>query len=508
MSDLLTAAEFSEGIEEVAEHYPGSVRRFIEAHPLHLMAALGAATEPFHVKAVNQAISSRQLLWLMARGFGKTQVLSIFFPTWLSVAHPDKWDRSIDSVAFFEGAPERVTPQNIRIALVSSTRDRAAQSLFAIKQVLQHPVMQRTFGSLVGAHRWRENSADTALRRSDRKEPTFECLGIDSGIAGGHHELVVLDDIFTDKNQRTERGREATLTTWQSTVQPTIRPYGRVILLGTRWHPKDLASTILEQHRSGNWGSVIVQPAVVERSDGSKESIWPGLWPMKKLDERRREMGDRPFRAQFLMDASALGGGMFEDEWLERFGEIAKQDLAKAQISIGIDPATSLGERADKTGIVVVAKVPPFYYVLEAQAGKWTYSETIARTKLLAKRYWSQLKWILVEDVGGHAGLVQQFRREARDLPVRGANPKRLPGPDKAGRMMFWLAPIEQGRLFFARPTPENGIEQLLDQLRGFPLDKGAGVDDLVDALAYALFGTEFSKGRAVKANIWGRGRR
>jgi phage terminase large subunit-like protein len=494
-------SEFAELLEHLADTYPGAVRGFIEAHPLHLMAACAQEVKGFHADAMASVLKHRRMLWLMARGFGKSN-LAIYLGAWLAITHPERWHHSIDSVAFFEGAPERVTPANIRIALVSSTQDHAMQLLFSVKSVLQRPILQKTFGSLVGEKRWREKSADTALRSTTRKEPTFSAMGVDSGIAGGHFEVFVADDIYTTQNMRTERSREYTRRTWTETILPTVRPYGRVLVLGTRWARDDLAATIIDQASRGEWDAVVTTPALFEDAQGERHSIWPELWSMKRLTAKKREMGERPFRAQYLMDPSGIGGGMYEEEWLRRHQDVEdlpEFDRRRAVTCIGIDPALSLGERADHTALVAVTQVGQRFYVRECRRGKWTYSQIIQEARELARKY-DPVRWIIVESTQGQVALVHEFRRTARDLPARKQDPLRMPGKSKEGRAMQYLKLFEiheaqpEPRVFFATPTPANGIERLLEELAAFPIERGS--DDCVDAMNYAFRGFEISRTR------------
>jgi phage terminase large subunit-like protein len=500
----VNAADFAEFADHLAESYPGSVRAFVEAHPLHLMAVCGQETRPFHIEAMGEALEHRTMLWLAPRGFGKSNI-AIYLGAWLSIAHPDHWHESIDSVALFEGAPERVTPANIRIALVSSTQDAAQMGLFSIKSVLQRPVLTRAFGSLVGEKRWRERSADTSLRSSVRKEPTFSTMGIDAGIAGIHVEVFIADDIYTAANMRTERSREFTREIWNSTIAPTIRPYGRVLVLGTRWARDDLAATLLEKQKLGEWSRVLITPAITEDADGNRESIWPALWPLERLLQKRAEMTERSFRAQYLLDSSGIGGGLYQEEWLQRFLDVeslSDDDKRRAVTTIGIDPAISLGERADHTAIVAITRIADRYFIRECKRFRGTYREIVDQTRAMAKRL-GNIHWIVVEATQAQRALVNDFKQYARELPVRGQLPERMSGRDKVGRALAYVRLFEvhegqpEAKVWFSTPSPANGLDRLIEEMGAFPAEKGG--DDCIDALTYAFRGHEISKARLLK---------
>lgn len=499
----MTTSDFEELLDALAPRHPSAIRSFVEADPLHLMAACGQETMPFHVEAMQELLTHRRMLWLAPRGFGKSNV-GIFFAAWLAIAHPDHWHPSIDQL-LFEGAPERVCPQNIRIALVGASQDSASQLLWSIRALLQRPVLSAAFGSLVGEGRWRERNADTALRDSSRKEPTLSTLGIDSGIAGGHFEVFLADDVYTQGNMRTERGREHTRRIWTDVVLPTLRPYGRMIVLGTRWARDDLAATLIQKQAEGDWDRVLVTPALVEGDDGVRRSIWPEAWPLDRLQKRRAEMGDRPFRAQYLMDPSGIGGGMFDEEMLKRFLDFELLGAAErrgAETCIGIDPALSMGEKADYSAIVAVTKVGDRFFIRECQRGRWSWPEVIRLTQALAKRM-GRVRYIIIESTHAQRALVSDFRKVDRDLPVRGQLPERMAGKSKSGRAMAYLKYFEVGdwqpdpRVYFAAPTEANGIARLIEEMSSFPHE--AGSDDCVDALIYAMRGFEIQQTRMIK---------
>ena len=504
--------ELEELIFHLAESgYAPDVRAFIEQHPLHLMVATGQETPEIHVQAMQEMLAQRTMLWTAPRGFGKT-TLTLFYCAWLAIAEPDNHHPSIGNL--FPGAPERVGPSNIRIALISATAEAAETLLFSIRALLQRPIVDVCFGNLVGTDRWRTRAADTSLRDSKRKEATFSTLSIGASIAGGHYEFAVLDDLYHQSNSANERAREHVRQVFFDVILPTLRSYGRMLLLGTRWHREDLAHTLMLKERDGEWGKVLVTRAIVDGEDGKEESAWPGGFSIRALRARRREMGSAAFEAQYLMNPGGLGGGMFQREWLETYGtlqELPVDQQRGAVTCIGIDPAVSLGERADHTAIVVATCVDERYYISECQRGKWTFRQTVEKTRQIARRY-RNVRWVVVEATQAQAALVRDFRRYAPELPVRGQLPERMPGKSKEGRAMAFVHLFEthpeepDSKVFFAPPTEENGIKELQQEMSVFPFEKGP--DDAVDALIYSLHGFTVTRTRLLRLDHHRRQRR
>jgi hypothetical protein len=171
---------------------------------------------------------------------------------------------------------------NVKITIVSKTRERAMEYLYSIKQRLSHErwsKLQAIYGSSGG---WKED-ADTwkadriyLSRDSTEKDPTVQALGIGGQITGARSNLIILDDVVTTANAHEW---EKQLLWLQRDVITRLGDYGKLLIVGTRIAPNDLYREIRNpEHWSGGASpfTYFSMPAVLEFADDPQD--WKCLW--------------------------------------------------------------------------------------------------------------------------------------------------------------------------------------------------------------------------------------
>lgn len=220
-------------------------------------------------------------------------------PSWL---HPSmKYEKGLDDYTIVNMPPEhsksmtvsinyctyRVCQDpNVRIILVSKTRELAKQFLYSIQQRLTHPQymdMQLAFapegGFKTDTAIWQSERIylGSELRDSAEKDPTVQALGIGAQIYGSRADLIILDDCVTLSNAHEY---EKQIRWIQQEVLTRLGPGSRLLILGTRVDNIDLYSEIMraERYPDGKvpW-TILRMPAVLEFSD--KPEDWKTLWP-------------------------------------------------------------------------------------------------------------------------------------------------------------------------------------------------------------------------------------
>lgn len=486
-------------LDELADERPETVRRYIERHPAHLMFYSGWDVLPFHKAALDDALTHKETFWLAPRGSGKSTALAVFFPAWLAIAQPENMD---DGIArnLFPGAPKRIDPSNIRIALTSNSSEKAVALLWQVKAVLGDQRVRKLFGDLEG-QRWRDISADTTLRTEKLREATFTALGLGSKVTGGHYDVVIPDDWVTEDNARTELQRRRLSDFWKFTVKGTCEPWCRIIGAGTRYHPSDWYSEIRDWVDKGLWEHIRRTPALYQM-DGELHSYWPEVYPVSKLLEIREQIGAIAFSTQYQNEVDQMLGEFFEAAWVERFfrwDDLPAADRAKARTVVALDPAIKAGPRNDFSVFTVVSYIAPYFYVRKIVRGQWTQHELVERAKALNQQYRPEA--FGVEVVQGQEWLVQELKRKTR-IPIRSLRPQQFKGKDKVGRASQVRTFFENARVFLEEPTEENGIKRLIEEMMAFPSASNvAGMDDCVDSLVWALLLLTRSRSRLIKLN-------
>lgn len=491
----MTEQELLDGL---AVHRPEDVKVWLQQHPANLMRYDGLEVTPFHKAALDDALRCQQAFWLAPRGSGKSTTY-VYLSSWLAIADPEIYTKA--GVPYqFEGAPKEIGPHNVRMALTSNSAQKAAASHFQAKSILTGPRVARLFGNLEG-RRWTDAMSETSLRTDNLREGTFTALGLGSKVTGGHYDWVLADDWVTEDNARTELQRQRLADFWSFTVKGTHEPWAKTVGAGTRYHPLDWYDQVKQWVERGLWEQMRRTPALVN-VDGREVSYWPELFSVEKLHAIREQIGQVAFAAQYQNEVDAMLGEFFEAAWLERYTEweqLPEADKAAAITVVALDPAIKDGPRNDYTAFVVVSYVNRKFYVRRVVRGQWTNDGIKRRAHQLCALY--KPDRLGVEVVGGTEWVLNDLRKMklsgTRAVPLR---PQQYRGKDKVGRAAHVRSPFEGGRVYFERPTPENGITRLIYEMLAFPTASTVpGMDDCVDALVWAMILVARGRSRAYK---------
>ena len=178
---------------------------------------------------------------------------------------------------------------NIRIIIVSKTKDMAKKFLHAVKDRLEgnnhaYEKLQMDFapegGFNANSAAWTSDAIYISgeLRDSGEKDPTVQALGIRGHIYGSRADLILMDDCVDSSNAHDF----AKQIDWiQNEVLSRLAyPGGRLLLIGTRLAPIDLYSEIQKPEyysdEESPW-TYLTQPAVLSYADDPKD--WVTLWP-------------------------------------------------------------------------------------------------------------------------------------------------------------------------------------------------------------------------------------
>jgi len=178
---------------------------------------------------------------------------------------------------------------NVRIIIVSKTKEMATRFVYAIKNRLTHPrfrQLQIDFapaeGFAASADSWK---ADQVYLGSDErdgieKDPTLLALGIGGQIYGARADLIIVDDAVTLSNAHEY---EKQMEWLHQEVLTRLGNHGKLLVVGTRVAPQDLYSELQVGERYPDLVSpwtYLAQPAVLEFGDDP--TTWKTLWPIMR----------------------------------------------------------------------------------------------------------------------------------------------------------------------------------------------------------------------------------
>lgn len=178
---------------------------------------------------------------------------------------------------------------------------------------------------------WSAQDGLVVKRNGNPKEPTVQAAGlVDGQPTGAHYDLRIYDDIVTAESVSTPEQIEKTTAAWELSLALGTADGGRAWYCGTRYHPSDTYSELLERK------------VLKERRricyDAEGNSV---LMKNDKLVDLRRDMGERTFAAQMLQDPIGEGMRTFRPEWFQTIDATKMPDGNGLNRYIIIDSAGS-----------------------------------------------------------------------------------------------------------------------------------------------------------------------
>lgn len=408
----------------------------------------------------------------------------------------------------------------LRILYISSTSNLAIKQLKFIKDILTSENYRIHWPEMVTKEeakreKWteREVSVDHPKRKEESiREPSIFIAGLTTNIVGLHCDIAVLDDVVVASNAYTDEGREKVKEQYGylSSVEGVN---AREIVVGTRYHPLDLYSTLISMtvDKYDEYGNPIETKQlfdVFERpvesvGDGTGEFLWPrsqrsdGKWfgfNAEVLADKRSKYDNKiHFRAQYYNDPQDIDSSPIQRNLFQYYDQnfLSKRDFTwlfkreRLNVVAAVDFAYTTGKRSDSTSIVVVGvDGMSNYYILEIDRFKTDkISDYFAHILQLYQKWGfrkvrcevSVAQSVIVKDLKEN-----YIRPHGLSLSVDEFRPSRWEG-SKEERIMSTLEPKYANHQIWHYPSGNTQVleEELIMQ--------NPAHDDVKDALASAI---------------------
>jgi phage terminase large subunit-like protein len=229
---------------------------------------------------------------------------------------------------------------DIRILLISAQLGRAKDFLKGIKEHFTKNELFRwlfpefcpknTESGKVEDFGNDEQFNNPCRRTPGIKEPTIRVASADSSVAGGHYDVVKVDDLVEDQNARTPGGIEQTRkffgSLWPLVETSALAPgHGWLDVTGTIYHFSDLHQTIVTEEakktEEKEW-SILHIPAMSDYPNG--EPWWPERISAKALQKIEKDpaLGPGVLYPQYLLKPLQDKDGLITDKadirWIPR----------------------------------------------------------------------------------------------------------------------------------------------------------------------------------------------
>lgn len=332
---------------------------------------------------------SRLMIELPPR-HGKSDLASRKGPAWLLGRKPDS-----------------------RIILASYGADLASKHSRAVRDLVMSVRYQALFGGLSSKDEPVELSSDSrSVAAWDLAAPHrggMIAAGVGGGITGLGADLLILDDLFKNREEGDSEARREFVDDWyKSSAYTRLEMFAAIILFFTRWHPDDQAGKLIqrmvEDPMADQWDIVFLPalalgdyPTSIEaQREKMREGVYlpladplgrkPGeaLWPMRYgkewLEAKKANIDLYEFEALYQQMPYLRAGGFFKREWFQIVDNGPGKEVA-ARVRYW-DKAGTEGAGARTSGVRMSKGKDGFYYVehvANAQLSTYQREEMMVR---------------------------------------------------------------------------------------------------------------------------------
>ena len=277
----------------------------------------------------NNSVSSK--LVLMPRYSFKSSLCSIAYSLWLLANNP-----------------------NEKILIYSDATSKAIGFLNSIKSHIEGKIKGSLFRQVFGAWetdsarggKWNEDQIIVSIRNTSYPEPSVDTGGIETSKVAFHYDTIIFDDIVSDKNITTKEQMDKVVECYKKALS-LLKPGGRVLITGTRWHFGDLYGRIIAENDVKK--SFIIFLRQAEKDEKYGEYPFSNIGLTKEfLSKQKVEQGSSIYSCIYNNNPVSDETAVFKLENFAFYGRIKPDDL---YITVTCDPA---GEGEDFTAITVV----------------------------------------------------------------------------------------------------------------------------------------------------------
>jgi predicted phage terminase large subunit-like protein len=314
---------------------------------------------------------------------------------------------------------------------------------------------------------------DLAACKVKRKEPNLSCSGIDKSINGMHFDMIIEDDLHSEKNVTNKEQIEQVIA-HRKLANSLLDPGMPKITIGTRWDFQDAYNHVLTKQRPSY--NILLRKAIED--DGSL--LFPERLTPEFLEEQRRDQGSYIFSCQYMNNPVDDETATFKHSY---FRTVKWEDIKDKPINwfLAIDPSME-GPYSDFAAFVLAGlDAEQNLYVRQIHRTKMNYAGIISLMFDWNQRY--QPRRIALETIATQSNISYMLNSEQKSrgvwLPVKEIKSRENTKEDRIRA----LAPYyEFGRVYHVEEC--NQLDDLEYELTHFP--KGEN-DDIIDALATIL---------------------
>ena len=305
----------------------------------------------------------------------------------------------------------------------------------------------------------------------------YRAAGVGGGITGFGAQLLLIDDPVKGwKAAESPREQRTTYDWYVGDAYTRLMPdeagraQGAIVLVGTRWHERDLIGQLLvdEEKGEGDSWTKIYFPAL-------PNPPWPQRYGKEFMERMKRVQPPRTWNALYMGNPTPEEGSYFKRDWMRRYDVVP--EIGRMRIYGASDYAVRHGEGDYTVHIVVGVDQHDQIYILDfwrEQAGPEEWVESL----LDMAKNWKPLIW--AEESGQmEKGIGPYLRRRMRERRVYFARQGFSSMADKPTRARAIQARMSMK--FVHWPNNVGWWPEVLNEFMKFPLGTN---DDVVDTMS------------------------
>ena len=212
----------------------------------------------------------------MAPRFGKSQMISIYYPAWYLGKHPDH-----------------------KVIVASHTADLAVDMARKVRNLMQTDEYKRIFPGVTIA-----SDAKAAGKWNTNKSGEYYATGVGGALAGRGGHLIIVDDPLSEQDIKSGNtdSLDTTYEWFRAGLRTRLMPGGRICVLHTRWHQRDLIGRLIKDgalNEDGDQYEIFEFPAILNEGTNDEKSLWPEQWPLESLLRTKASMPAWQWNAQY-----------------------------------------------------------------------------------------------------------------------------------------------------------------------------------------------------------------
>lgn len=313
---------------------------------------------------------------------------------------------------------------NLRIAILSNTKEQAKKIVSSLKQYIERSEeLKAVFPNLIPAHDLSLPWTATAftVQRTDgvySKDPSVQALGVHGAILGSRIDLLIVDDILDFENTQTQHLMDKVFGWLKASAIGRLTAHARVWAMTNAWHPRDPMHKLVAELGYREVRTPVYDPV-------TKRLAWEQRWPLSRITKARRDFGPAEFARQLMCKARDDDAARFPqkaiDAALDRgrgfrvVREIDPSELGQDfAIFTGVDLGVQQHAAADLSAFETILLWPDSTrQLLWSEGGRWTAPELVEKLDDYYVRYGGVQ---IVENVGAQDYILQFSRKLSRGV--------------------------------------------------------------------------------------------